>query len=191
MGKSIASGDFDADGDPDMATGFWQYSNGQSSEGAIQVYLNGVNGRALAVQGFSVAINNPVDQWGKSDDPDGFTVAAYATSPFGRERARLQIESCPVARPFGHIDCVLASGANWTDIPITAFPVDVSADIGGLAFDSLQHWRARLQYAPLSSGTNGSLRPLGPRSGPWRRMNAEPILGDVRITDSLFGNGFE
>lgn len=191
MGHSVVSGDFDGDGDPDLAIGGSGFSNGDAGEGGVFVYRIGDIGRLSSPQTFSVVPLAPVDQWGRSQLGDGFYVGMEGISPRGREKGKLEVESCPSTRGFGAPQCSRFMVSTWTDLNSTGSPAGLGAQAAGLAFGSMQHWRARVLYAPFSIGNGGSASPLGPEVGPWRRMQAESGLGDVRISDGFFADSFE
>lgn len=191
IGHSLTSGDFDGDGDADLAIGGIGFSNGDAGEGAVFVYRTGAIGRLSSPQSFSITPLAPVEQWGRSQVGDGFYVGMEGISPRGREKGKLEIETCPSTRPFGAAQCARFVYATWSDIGSTGSPAGLGAQATGLAFNSLQHWRARVLYAPFSVGNGGALDPISAEVGPWRRMHAEAVLGDVRVTDGFFSDGFE
>jgi hypothetical protein len=78
----------------------------------------------------------------------------------------------------------------WVDLGATAGAVSLAAETSGLAFDSLQRWRARVVFAPYTVTQSGITSPAG-RAGPWRRLQGRAGNGDVRVSDGLFRNGFE
>ncbi|HRG14753.1 MAG TPA: FG-GAP-like repeat-containing protein [Pseudomonadota bacterium] len=190
MGGAIAPGDFDGDGDMDVAAGAFAYGNGQSNEGGVFVFTNQGAGRPASAQTYNAAPFGPVEAWGRSGDGDGYVVGMEGHSPRGRERGKLEIESCPSGKPFGAPECETARSPAWIDLGATANGISLAAETSGLVFDSLQRWRARAVFAPYTVTQTGIASPAG-RVGPWRRLQGRAGNGDVRVSDGLFRNGFE
>jgi hypothetical protein len=126
---------------------------------------------------------------------DGFTVKLNATSPRGRERARLQLEACPNGAAFGSLLCDRYTAASWTELGANPQGSTLALSASGLTVDRLYHWRARVQYAPLSITAAGIVAPPNPMAGPWRRLQANADVADIRtsttLLDLIFKNGFE
>ncbi len=191
FGSALAAGDFDGDGDPDLTVGAPGLDNPDPDEGGFLVYDGAGIGRPSSPQMYSAAPLAPVDPGNASRDGAGFTLAMEATSPRGRDRARLEIETCAAGVAFGSPTCVHALGTVWTDLGATAGGQTLAAQASGLGFGSLQHWRARVQYASPSVTQSGITAPRGPLVGPWRRVQATAGNADVRVLERLFADGFE
>jgi hypothetical protein len=120
-----------------------------------------------------------------------------ATSARGRERARLQVEACPSGSSFGSLNCSIRIGDVWSDLGTHPLGVNLVLPLTDLSFDRVYHWRARAQYVPFSANQAGIGAPPNPRAGPWRRLNANADVADIRTTPSsqastpIFADGFE
>ena len=108
-----------------------------------------------------------VQPWGRATR-DSFSVTLHAVHPLGRGRARLQVQACPSATPFGGESCREYTAAGWTEI-VDADGVDLSEMAEWLEEDTLYRWRARLLYDS----------PFSPR-GPWHRFLGQSQEADVR-----------
>ena len=100
-----AAGDVNGDGYADVIVGAHGYDAGLSNEGAAFVFYGGGNrtGRpVLARQLRGSGDLTRVQPWGASYDNDDFQVKAIATDPRGRERVKLEVQTCPAGVPFGH-----------------------------------------------------------------------------------------
>ena len=137
----------------------------------------------------------PVEPWGLSQQADGFVVAIEATSARGRERARLQLEACPNAAPFGSLLCDIRTASTWTDLGTNPLGATLLLPVTGLTVDRVYRWRARVQYAALSVTQPGIVAPPNPATGPWRRLQANADVADIRTSAPpsplIFANGFE
>lgn len=133
--------------------------------------------------------------WGLSQQADGFVVALEATSPRGRERARLQVEACPNGAAFGSLLCDTRTASTWTELGANALGSTLVLPITGLSVDRVYHWRARVQYAAFSVTAPGIVSPANPAAGPWRRLQANADVADIRTntppSSIIFANGFE
>ena len=69
----------------------------------------------------------------------------------------------------------------------------LSLSTTGLAEGGLYHWRARVQYAPLTVTAADITAPPNPATGPWRRLQANADVADIRtgLSEFIFANGFE
>ncbi|HET6564373.1 MAG TPA: integrin alpha [Xanthomonadales bacterium] len=198
LGASVAGvGDVNGDGFADVIAGASGYENGQSSEGAAFLYYGTARGRQVLSRQFEGNGTDPVQPWNRSQQSDGFVAKMNATSPRGRERARMQLEACPEGAQFGSLLCDNFTATSWTEIGANPQGVTLSLAASGLTTDRLYHWRARVQYAPLHVTQPGVVAPLKPAAGPWRRFQANGDLADIRISTSgpmmelIFEDGFE
>jgi len=198
LGSSIAgAGDVNGDGYADVIVGANGFINGQTNEGAAFVYFGTNRGRPVLAKQFQGNATSPVQPWGFSQDTDGFVASLNATSPRGRERARLQLEACPNGAPFDSLLCDNYVAANWTEIGANPQGVSLTLAASGLTLDKLYHWRARVQYAPLHINAPGVVAPANPSAGPWRRLQANGDVADIRTSvntppaELIFEDGFE
>jgi hypothetical protein len=191
FGNSVAgAGDVNGDGFADVIVGATGYDNGQTDEGAAFVYLGTARGRLVQAEQFRANGSSPVQPWGLSQQADGFVVALNATSPRGRERARLQLEACPSAAPFGSMLCNRFTSSSWTELGADPLGSTLTLAATGLAVDRAYHWRTRVQFADLTG-----VAPANPGASPWRRLQANADVADIRTNTPaspfIFTNGFE
>jgi len=196
LGTSVAgAGDVNGDGFADVIVGANFYDNGQTDEGAAFVYYGTNRGRPVLAAQFRGDGSTPVQPWGLSQQADGFVVAIEATSPRGRERARLQVEACPNGAAFGSLLCDTRRTSTWTEIGANPQGSTLALLMTGLAVDSVYHWRARVLFAPLTVTSAGIVSPPNPPAGPWRRLYANADVADIRTNTPasplIFANGFE
>ena len=196
MGGSVAgAGDVNGDGFADVIVGADRYNNGQVDEGAAFVYHGTTRGRLVLASQYRSDGTNPVQPWGLSQRADGFVVALVATSPRGRERARLQVEACPNGAAFGSLLCDIRTASTWVDLGTNPLGSTLVLPLTGLSPDRVYHWRARVQYASLSVAAPGVIAPANPSAGPWRRLFANADVGDIRtntpLLEPIFKDGFE
>jgi FG-GAP repeat/FG-GAP-like repeat len=189
MGFSVASGDTNGDGFSDAIVGAPAMDANVADDGAATIYEGNASGRLINAQQINPTFA-PFGAWGLSGDADGYLVAMNVFSPHGRERARLQVESCPPQAAFGNaLLCSRFVSTSWTDLNLAGSLI--GTELSGLTLNSLQHWRARALYAPFTVTGGGSTAPLAPVAGPWRRLQSNADVADVRISDVMFKNGFE
>lgn len=192
QGFSVAFGDVNGDGFSDPIVGAPSFDGGAAAdEGAASVYLSNGVGKAVLAQQFSALLTAPVDDWGLSQNPSGFTVGMTSFSSLGRERSKLELEACPNGSAYGAGSCVRFISATWTDTTAAANGVVIAAIASGLTTNRIYHWRARTLYTPFTVTQAGITAPSNPRRGPWRRMRAGSDVADVRVIEFAFRNGFE
>ena len=196
LGFSVSgAGDVNGDGFADVIVGTIGYDNGQTDEGAALVYFGTARGRLVLASQYRGDGTRPVQPWGLSQQADGFVVALDATSPRGRERARLLLEACPNGVPFGSLLCDIRTATTWTDLGTNPLGSTLALPATGLTVDRVYHWRARVQYAALSVTQPGIVAPPNPTTGPWRRLQANADVADLRTNTPpsplIFANGFE
>jgi hypothetical protein len=198
LGSSVAgAGDVNGDGFADVIAGARRFTNGQSEEGAAFVYFGTSRGRPVLARQFEGSGTDAVSPQGLSQQSDGFVARINATSPRGRERARMQLEACPAAVPFGSILCTAFTASTWTEIPANSAGTALSLAASGLTTGSLYHWRARVQYAPITITQPGIVDPPKPIFSPWRRLQANGDVADIRmgtngpVMELIFEDGFE
>ncbi len=191
------AGDVNGDGFADVIVGARLYDSGQTDEGAAFVYYGTAKGRLVMASQFRADGSTPVEPWGLSQQADGFVVSIEASSARGRERARLQVEACPNGAAFGSLLCDVRTASSWTDLGSNPLGQTLALPITGLSVNRLYHWRARVQYAAFTVTTPGILAPPKPAFGPWRRVQANAALGDIRTSVPppppvlIFADGFE
>jgi hypothetical protein len=189
FGVSLAgAGDVNGDGFADVIVGSHVFESGQDSEGAAFVYHGGANGRLVQAGQYRGSVS--VQPWGLSRQSDGFVAALQATSPRGRERVRMQLDACPSSAAFDSQSCNRFVGSAWTALDATSIGSTLAVSATGLPLDRVYHWRARVQYAPLVGDP-----PANPFAGPWRRLQANADVADIRTSEPLppliFLDGFE
>ena len=170
FGSSVATvGDVNGDGYADViasAGGYITYT------GKVYIYQgnNGGGRRALATQVRGDISGITVQPWGPSYTRDSFGVVLQAVHPLGRGRAKLQVQACPPGVPFDDALCIEKISDNWTAVK-GASGVVLKETVHGLTEGTLYRWRARVLYdSPFYS------------QGPWRRVMAQALEGDVRST---------
>lgn len=192
QGFAVALADVNGDGFADPMVGAPSHDGGAAAdEGAASVYLSNGIGKPVAVEQLSAAAAGPVDHWGLSQDPNGFAVAMSVFAGQSRERAKLELEACPPASAFGSPGCTRFVSSNWVDTGATANGAVIARTATGLTLRILYHWRARALLAPFTV-TQPNITPApNPRHGPWRRVRGNSDLGDVRILEVMYRDGFE
>jgi hypothetical protein len=182
LGRTVATaGDVNGDGFADILAAAGDYP-GNGYRGKVYLHYGSHSGGrlVLARQKRGDGSDRPVQPWGVSHNDTSFKVQMTATDPLGRNRVKLQIEACPPARPFEHADCVVHTGANWTDVTTSTTGVTLAETISGLT-DTVYRWRARVLYAPYNVTQPGIIPPPNPAHGPWRRFLGQTLEADLRI----------
>jgi len=117
----------------------------------------------------------PVQPGGAS--PGGFEVELFATTPFGRERATLEVEACPSGTAFSAPGCTIHTGTSYVDLGLVG--ATLTESVTGLVEGHVYSWRARVLSAPFFV-TEPGVTP-SPRRGPWRRLQGRASTSDVRV----------
>lgn len=183
FGTSVASaGDVNGDGYADVLIGAPLHDNGEANEGQVNVYFGNAAGRSVRSQqrqgGASSALVSP---WGYSQSNNSFRVSVNAISPVGRQRVKLQAEACPLGVPFGNVACTRSTQSTWTDVSASSGGTLLTHAISGLTNLAVYRWRARVLYAPFHVTAAGISAPANPTASPWRTLNAQAGIADIRI----------
>ena len=174
---SAAAGDVNGDGFSDVVVG--GYNNNAIKGKAYLYYGGGGRGLSLTPQQRRYDDSVPIAHLGRSDDRDGFRLAAVGRSPFGRGKVRLQTEVKPFGTALNGTD--LQTTAAWTDSGLagTALTnvVDFLEIVGGY------HWRARILYDPVTLPFQVAGRWFGPPVNGWEEMDLIMVAeADLRVT---------
>lgn len=176
-------GDLNGDGAADIALGGARWSSGQVNEGAVFVYLGNSAGlpdqvgRPLDLRqrrGDGSGIS--VEPKGSAHASDSFVVEARVYSPRGRERGKLEVETCPVGVAFGSPVCVHDVSPDWVDLGTNGLVF--SETITGLSANTSYSWRVRALTLPFVAPQPGIAALT--REGRWRRLGGRSDVGDIR-----------
>lgn len=191
LGVRVAMTDLNGDGFAEILGGAPGTIGTSADSGAIHVVFANALGRNGSAQQFRNA-TTPIDFEGDAQSAGSFFAVLDGLTTRGRERAKLQVQACPTGVPFGHATCVSSSTATWQDLGATPGTTVLVGNPGGLVDGELYYWRARLAYAPMGVTQSGITAPANPaRVGPWRRMRAHADVGEIRVQDRMFRDGFE
>ena len=144
------SGDFDGDGRGEPTFGNDTFWNG-NFVGRLQVHPShqGAVGGLLAPprmrirqEGTATPLPN-----GMVSDTTGVDVVVFARSPFGRARAKLEVEAQPAGTPF---DGTLTE-QTWSFVDLGTTGQDVTLTVFGFDPDTAYHLRARLRWDPAQN----------------------------------------
>jgi len=182
FGNATCSGDFNGDGFSDVVVGAEQYSNGQNQEGlAFLFYGNGGRGLARTPRQWKTDTVTRLAPLGRSDALDAVALSARGRTPGGRGTVRFVAEVEPLGTDFDGAGTV---AGNWTDTGAPAAGAGSAVALapalaGGLADDTAQHWRLRLETGD----------PYFPRT-PWLSLSANAItMTDFRTRGAGTGAG--
>jgi hypothetical protein len=181
LGTSVASlGDSNGDGYADVIAGAPFFDAGQTNEGAAFAFFGNRAGRPVLARQ-QTADGGAVEPWGRSQQSDGFRVSLRASHPAGAGLVRAEVEACPHDLPFGDALCTATLTPDWVAVGAAAPDVALSVLLHGLDEGGLYRWRARVLHAPPTSTQPGVNMPPVPARGPWRRVQAQAVEGDVRV----------
>ena len=190
-GHVASAGDVNGDGFADVIVGGELWENDHWEEGQAFVCYGGNSanrnstGRPVLAQQLKGNGSSTVQQpWGRTSDPDDFQVRARHTSPFGRERVKVEVQGCLSGKPFGDASCVSVISPTWTDSTATAGGVSLTQALSGLSSGKLYRWRERSLRAPFNVNKTGITPPPNPAHGPWRRLGAQAVEADIRTNPS-------
>jgi hypothetical protein len=119
-----------------------------------------------------------VQPWGGAYSGTGFAAELRASHPQGAGRVKAQLQACPAGVPFGSGSCANALTPTWITLDGATPEVLISHTFTGLAGNKLYHWRARILHAPATGPI-----PANPPHGPWRRVDAQSLEGDIRLPE--------
>ncbi len=183
--KMAGAGDVNGDGFADFLADAESYSNGETEEGRVALYLGGAGGggggRALKPQQRRYDDSAPIVQLGKSETRDGFRLAALGRTPFGRGKARLQTEVKPYGTAF---DGTGLQSSAWTDTGTAG--ASLTNVVASLPLDGGYHWRARLLYEAAGLPWQPGGRWFGPPDNGWTEMDLRLMPREADIAVSSF-----
>lgn len=97
--------------------------------------------------------------------------------------------------PFGSLLYDNYTATSWTELGANPQGVMLNSSPTALTVDRLYYWRSRVQYAPLSVTAPGITSPPNPMVGPWRSLQANGDVADIRTNaptvELIFKDGFE
>lgn len=166
---AAAAGDVNGDG-------FSDFIVGNPPLGSL-VYLGNSEGRAVLVrQRRGDGSGLPVQPGGSAYSSSSFVAEITARSASGRERAKVEIQTCPVGSPLGGPSCLSQTSPTWLDLGTSGAVFNET--ITGLTPNRSYSWRARVLAIPYAS-TQPGVVPIVSR-GPWFRVQARAMPGDIR-----------
>ena len=179
LGASVASaGDVNGDGFADIIVGAPNSLTSPVIVEGVALVLPGGEGRLARPQQLRPDGSGVPIRAGMHSTVDGaFEVELVATSPRGRELAKLEVEVCAHGVPFGLGSCTIQTSTTWHDLGTTG--AVLSETFTGLTTGALYDWRARVLTIPYAADQPGTTPT--PRAGPWRRIQSVGAAGDVRV----------
>jgi len=176
FGFSVSTaGDVNGDGYSDVIIGAPLHDNIQTDEGRVFCYYgNGETGGGLSLKPQQRRSDNtaPLAQLALSDSPNLISLAALAHTPFGRGKARLQVEVKPLGTPFDGIDTHISP--NWTDTGVAGTILSLQTSPPLPVANPVNRWRARLLYSSATTPYQQASRWLTPA---WNAVSE----GDFRL----------
>jgi MYXO-CTERM domain-containing protein len=144
-GKAVATGDLNGDSVSDLITGGPGVTNGEASEGRVNIHLGNRGGRAFRLRAQNPAgTANAMRGAVVPGSMTSYRVSIAASSPIGTSGIKLEVEAKPVGTAFtgtGTVDAAFT--------PVIATPsVVLQQTFSGLTMSSAHHFRARLIYDP-------------------------------------------
>src|SRR5690606_7375352 len=119
QGTSALIGDLNGDGFADLLrSGAAEYSSDPLLlQGSVGVVFGNGGGRPVRpAQRRGDGSGIAVAPGGSAYSPDSFVVELIARSPRSSERAKLEVEVCPLATAFGDPACMAQTSASWISL---------------------------------------------------------------------------
>jgi hypothetical protein len=174
------AGDVNGDGFSDFLVCAQSFDGPEADEGRAALFFGGGGaggGIALRPQQRRYDDSAPIVLLGRSDDRDGFRIAALGRSPYGRGRVRLQTEVKPFGTAFDGADLQTST---WADSGLAGSALQNT--VTGVDEAGGYHWRARLLFDPVSLPFQGSGRWFTPPVNGWTELDLRFMPeADLRI----------
>jgi|GEM_PF-2102258 len=178
------AGDTNGDGYAELLVTARNY--GANRGRAYAFYGNNAEGLDLRPRQLRADGSAPVARLGLSGAGQSAQLSLHGRTPLGRADVKVEWQAAPLGEPFGGPNTVHGVGADWTD---TGTGGVVMAELaGGLAPQTLYHWRARLVYRPGVLGTPASRWVTTPWNGwPEGRFRTIANQAPTAAADSYTG----